>query len=338
MDIGLNLWREVFTYPDAQKSWLQPALKAAEELFHEEGYEAIISSSGPYTSHIIAHRLKEKYDVPWIADLRDLWTQNHDYPYSSARRFLERRLEICTLESADALVTVSMPLCRQLRDMHRNKAVCVITNGFDPDDISVNRQVADGFSIIYTGSLYKRGQSPVPLFRALKKLISQGVVEPQDVKVEFYGYPTDGWLEREIEVHGLNEVVKTCGMISREEAVEKQRSSQVLLLLAWNNSNGTGVYTGKTFEYLAAKRPILGIGVAGSVIEDLLAKTQAGKYASSQEDVETILLEFYREFKREGQVAYRGVDSEIDMYSQKAMAKKFAALLNKASSRSSGPL
>jgi glycosyltransferase involved in cell wall biosynthesis len=333
LDIGLNLWREVFTYPDAQKSWLKPALNAAEGLFREESYEAVISSSAPFTSHIIAHRLKEKFGVPWIADLRDLWTQNHDYPFSPLRRFLERRLEVSTLKSADALVTVSEPLCRQLRDLHRNKTVCMITNGFDPDDISTNNCVAHGFNIIYTGSLYKRGQSPVPLFKAIKKLISQGVMEPQDVKIEFYGYPTDGWLEREIEMHGLSEIVKTYGMISRKETVEKQRSTQVLLLLAWNSPGGVGVYTGKTFEYLAARRPILGIGVAGSVIEDLLAKTQAGKYASSQDEVEEIILEFYREFKKDGQVAYRGVDSEIDRYSQKAMAKRFTALLDKEVSR-----
>lgn len=34
--------------------------------------KAIISSSGPGASHIVASKLKEERDVPWVADFRDL--------------------------------------------------------------------------------------------------------------------------------------------------------------------------------------------------------------------------------------------------------------------------
>jgi hypothetical protein len=42
----------------------------------------------------------------------------------------------------------------------------------------------------------------------------------------------------------------------------------VLLLLLWNDPRERGVYTGKLFEYLGARRPILGIGPADNVAAD----------------------------------------------------------------------
>ena len=57
----------------------------------------------PTTSHIIAKELVKRKKIPWIADFRDLWTQNHYYTYSGIRHFFEKRLELDTVSSANAL-------------------------------------------------------------------------------------------------------------------------------------------------------------------------------------------------------------------------------------------
>jgi len=64
-------------YPDNQKHWYGYALEAAEDLIEKRHFDAIISSSQPITSHLIARELKNRHDIPWIADLRDLWSQVH---------------------------------------------------------------------------------------------------------------------------------------------------------------------------------------------------------------------------------------------------------------------
>ena len=46
----------------------------------------------PVTSHLVARKLK-KWNVPWIADLHDLWTQNHFYSYSRFRKKIDLKLE-----------------------------------------------------------------------------------------------------------------------------------------------------------------------------------------------------------------------------------------------------
>jgi len=87
MDHVLGLWAEIFAYPDGHKNWYEPAVNAGKKLLREESFDVIISSSAPPTSHLIANELKKSYDIPWIADLRDLWTQNPYYIYSFIRKF-----------------------------------------------------------------------------------------------------------------------------------------------------------------------------------------------------------------------------------------------------------
>ena len=127
----------------------------------------------------------------------------------------------------------------------------------------------------------------------------------------------------EIRDTNLNGIVKLLGFIPREQVLQKQRESQLLLLLLWNNPQEVGVYTGKIFEYLAAGRPIIALGgPEKSVVKDLLNETQAGRYASFLEDLEAILSTYYLEYMRDGSITPIK-KSAISKYSHQEMAKKF---------------
>jgi glycosyltransferase involved in cell wall biosynthesis len=158
-------------YPDNQKHWYGYALEAAEDLIEKRHFDAIISSSQPITSHLIARELKNRHDIPWIADLRDLWSQGHGTIQGPFRRWCEKKLELRTLKDADALITVSSPLAEKLSTLHPAKRIYTVTNGFDPDDIS-EVPPAKEFTITYTGSLYHK-QNPTILLQALDRLRGQ---------------------------------------------------------------------------------------------------------------------------------------------------------------------
>ena len=237
--------------------------------------------------------------IPWIADFRDLWTQNHYYKYSGIRRFFEKRLELDTLSSANALTTISHPFSEKLKEFHKNKKVYTITNGYDPEQINPKIPLTKKFSITYTGKIYKGRQDPEPLFRVLKALIDGKNLDPETIEVDFFGYH-EGWLTSDIKKYQLENVVRLHGQISRKESVQKQRESQVLLLLTWNDPHEKGVYTAKLFEYLAAGRPILALGLPGSVVTDLLNQTHAGVNVSSDAEIKEQILKDYREYKENG--------------------------------------
>lgn len=319
---------EVLAYPDPQKDWYDSALNVACSFLDHEKVDAIISSSYPVTSHIIAHDLNIKYNIPWIADFRDLWTQNHYYHYSYIRRFFERRLEVKSMASAEYFTTVSQDLAAELKKIHSNIRVFSIPNGFDLDEINnLETNLTYKFTITYTGNLYLGKRDPVKLFQALSELFAENTLDPQKVEVRFYGKQAN-WMSNEIKKYNLERVVIYCGSVSRDVALLKQRESQILLLLLWDHPSETGVYTGKVFEYLASKRPILAIGGPKGVVNELLEETEAGYFVSSVEDIKDIIIKYYTEYKLNGRVSYKGNISNIEKYSQKEMARRFAEVLD----------
>lgn len=325
----LALGGEIVTYPYPNKKWKPSVLKAAKALFQTEKIDAVISSAPPVVSHIICSELKAERKIPWLADLRDLWSQNHNYSYGPVRRLVDRRLELRTLSKADALVTVSQLWADTLRILHKRKTVYSITHGFDPETVNTPPAKLTGkFTITYTGTIYTGKQEPSKFFVALKSLIYDGTIDPRDIDVRFYG-PREEWLAKEIEEHQLSSVIKQYGIIPHHTAVEKQRESQLLLLLDWDDSQEKGVYTGKIFEYLGARRPILATGGSrDNVVARLLNETKAGMHAPAAEDIKNALEEQYREYKLKGEVVYKGEESEINKYSHREMARKFSEVLD----------
>ncbi|HTY82061.1 MAG TPA: hypothetical protein VMB24_04705, partial [Dehalococcoidales bacterium] len=312
------------------KGWKRFAVKQGSDLLSAGEFSAIISSSAPVTAHLIARELKIKFKKPWIADLRDLWTQNHNYSYSAVRKFFDRRLEIKTLSAADALVTVSEPWASKLGELHRNKPVFTVTNGFDPETVNnPPAPLTSKFTITYTGLIYPGQQDTGKLFAALSELVSKGDVEAGKIEVRFYG-SAEEWLDKEAEKFGLANMVKQYGQVPRDTAIQKQRESQLLLLLDWDDPREKGTYPGKVFEYLAAGRPILATGgFKENVVAALLRETKAGIQAVDTVEIIGALLDFYGEFKRNGRLAPRGDENIIKNYSQSGMAKKFADVLGK---------
>jgi len=326
-----TLARGIVAYPDDQKGWCPFAVEAGCKLIDDLGIDAIISSSAPVTTHIIAKQLKARYSLPWIADLRDLWTQNHYYTYGPFRKWLERRLEIETLAQADSLVTVSEPLAQTLSTLHYDKPVYSIPNGFDSDEVEP-ASLTKEFTITYSGTLYQGMRDPKPLLKALNNLIGEGAMDPNTIRVRFFG-PSQYWLEQEIKKYHLERVVSQCGVVPREIALANQRESHILLLLNWTHPAEAGVYTGKIFEYLAAQRPILALGGLGGVVKELLEKTSAGIHVSKPEELERALLNYYSEYRSTGKIGYHGLADHIQEYSHRKMAAKFAQVLEGVTSK-----
>jgi len=329
LDNLLTFIGEIVNYPDSDKGWKPFAVKSGDEVIRKETIDAIISTSAPLTVHIIASELKKRYKIPWLADLRDLWSQNHNYYYSPVRKWFDTRLELKTLSTADALITVSPPWAEKLSSLHKGKATYTITNGFDPAEVNdPPANLTAKFTITYTGLIYPGKQDTTRLFAALSELISERVIDPNSLEVRFYGAP-ENWLDREIERYGLSGIASQYGQVSRSVALQKQRESQLLLLLDWDDPQERGTYPGKIFEYLAARRPILATGgSAEGVVALLLKETGTGIWAPRVADVKEALNKLYLEFKAQGKLSCHGDEAQVYKYSYRDMARKFSEILD----------
>jgi glycosyltransferase involved in cell wall biosynthesis len=327
IDYAFYIWEEFFNYPDLERSWYNDAVNAGITLLEKENFDAVISSSAPVTSHLIAKTLKNRFGTPWIADLRDLWTQNHYYSHSALRRLVERKLEVKTLANANALVTISPYLADKLRELH-NTRVYSITNGFSDSELDTdNIKFADKFTITYTGTLYLSKRDPMKLFQALNDLILKNLVNPNDFEIKFFG-PKESWLTEEIKSFQLEKIARLQGFVDRSTALKTQRESQLLLLLLWDHPEEKYIATGKLFDYLGSKRPILAIGGEKGFVAEILDDTNAGIFTTSIDEIEKNILDLYTEWKKNKIVAYKGKISNVNKYTQRAMAKKFTEVLN----------
>lgn len=323
----LNAVKFLVTYPHESKGWIPFAVAAVEEI-RRQGPEisAIVSTSPPITSHLIGRQAKQILGCPWIADLRDLWTQNLGERNTGA--FLQRGLEKRTLGDADVLVTVSTPWADRLRERYPHKNICAVPNGFDPEDFrSANPPLTSEFSITYAGQLYEGQRDPTLLFEVLHELIQEGAISAADVRVRFFG-EAEPWLSALIRKYALQDVVQTPGFLSRQLVLERERESQILLVLPWSDPRETGHHSAKLFEYFGAARPILAVGGNRGVLTQALEETHAGVHALSKAQVREFLLAAYAQYREHGRVLYSGRDDAIAKYSHPEMARSFADLLN----------
>lgn len=246
--------------PDLTDYWVGPAMRWCRS---QPPWDVVVSSSGPYTSHLVALALKRAgHAARWVADFRDLWVDNHLYrgifPFSVRERMLEQQC----LQEADLVVTVSPELARTLQSKTR-RAVRVIYNGFDEPAASGTGQ-GEVFPddrvarLVYTGTLYEKGQDPTPLLKALARLRRHDPDLASALKLVVAGRGGDQW-SRLARAYAVSEFIDVRGIVSRADALGMQRGATGLLLLDWMEPKA-GVLTGKVFEYLSAEAPILVVG------------------------------------------------------------------------------
>lgn len=309
--------------PDNSIGWYPYAIRAGRRTMRAEHYDCIVSTSGPVTSHFLAHRLQRNFGCPWIADYRDLWSQNHLTTLPWGWRHADRLMEKRTISNAAVLTTVSEPLANRLRELH-DKPVEVITNGYDPDDYAVvslppERMRRDCFVLSYMGALYSR-RDPAMLFRAVRQLASEHVAHPEIFRIFFYGQDHSFAWRRAMEC-GVQEYVDINNPVSYYESLALQRASTALLLVEEQSEKAEGVLTGKLFEYMGAERPILAIGHERSAVGNLLQKTNAGIFCSDYHALVQTLRDSITTFKAGRPVLFEGRRTEIEKYSRQSQTE-----------------
>lgn len=276
--------------PDSRVFWIKPSIRFLNNYLkqHPE-IDTIISSGPPHSMHLIALGLKKKLPLKWIADFRDPWTQIDFYeqllPGKRADK-QHKRLEQECLSSADEVITVSNHCALGLEAISKRK-VHVISNGFIFPDYDPKVEILDDkFTISHFGSMPVT-RNPEVLWKALQHLTRTNEEFKQSVEVRLIGTVDYNILEM-IKHYNLDKLVKVFSPIEHHKSLELQRKSQLLLLVANNSGNVKGILTGKFFEYLGAKRPILAIGTKDSDLEEAMLFTDAGSFVGYDEEAKLV--------------------------------------------------
>jgi hypothetical protein len=335
---SIRLTEPIYTLPVLRTLTLEPvgwyrhALKKGLEIISRERIDIIFSSYSPSISHIVASKLHRQTGIPWVAEFRDLWSLSQYVRKIQPFHFFEKKLEKKVMKGSDILATVSDPWAKQLQVLH-SKKVAVIHNGFDEEDYLENVPLTTKFTITYTGNIYPGKRDPQTLFKAIAGLKEEGKISPNDFEVRFFGGGTLTSLLPAIRHYNLEGIVKIYGLVSFEESIRKQKESTALLLLGWNDPRERGTYTGKVFEYLGARRPILAGSLKGDVVDELLKETGTGVVVNEVNEIKTLICQWIKEFSESGEILshFRPDKAAISRYTRKQQAAKLARVLEEVS-------
>jgi glycosyltransferase involved in cell wall biosynthesis len=277
-------------FPDAHLGWLPFAFAAA----RGERFDLIYSTSGPFTSHLIALLLKLRTRKPWVAELRDGWYRWNrsifpDYP--AWRDALESRVEAVALARADRVILVTERMASAFRAQYPSLPsdhFTVVPNGFDPGQFAAPADSPGApttFEVLHSGSLYY-GRSLTHFLAAAASLIAQDPDFRQSFQLTLLG-TLDHAAQAELARHRFGGRVHFVGQVDHQTALRATQQASLLLLVANTTPGAEATVPGKLFEYLASGRPTLAIAPTSSSTADILEATGGG-YLVDPDDTEAI--------------------------------------------------
>lgn len=322
--------RANFFIPDARKGWNKFAYRKAAELLKSEHFDAVITTSPPHSTQLIGRKLKQEFSIHWIADLRDPWTDIYYadlFPQTKWAKRKDLRLERSVLENADDLIVVSESIKKlflKKGDVSPSK-VHVIPNGFDEKDFDqdvISDAVSPAeFRIAYTGTLSE--QYPIEAFAgALNQVNSDEIV------LHFVGKINEKATEL-LEPYSL----QLKGYVPHHESISTLLQADALLLIIPDIENNEGILTGKLFEYLGSRKPIILIGPPNGDAATIVNACQSG-HCFGYDDIHGIqsYLETLMDQKRTGKSMSTPNNERVIGFSRKKLAFQVKTIIDNSTS------
>ncbi|MEN3014550.1 MAG: hypothetical protein ABDH21_00585 [bacterium] len=315
-------------FPDESYRWVKPAFKWASNY----QWDVVISSALPHTVHEVAYLLKKNQKCKiWIADWRDLFSENPIYTGLLIFKNIEKALEIKYNSSCDLVCTVSEGL-RKYWTKTSNKPVQVIYNGFFQDDIYVLKNLHNTIDktnmdqkkvrVTYAGTLYDRVFFIDYFLEAVGELVKNHIIDANNFELKVFGAFD---IYNKIVRYGLKEVYSYGGFVKKDEVMKHYFLSDFLLFpleKEENKENWKGILTGKIFEYLGVNlfipKPILVIGNSFDEEKmELLKKSGCCIFLDSKQKV----FDFFYNYIQNGTVSINPNKDFISFFSRENQAR-----------------
>jgi glycosyltransferase involved in cell wall biosynthesis len=325
--------------PDNEILWLPFAIWKGVRIIKKERPQVIYSTAAPYTDHLIAFILAKIFNLPWVADFRDLWVDRANFPNNRFRLFVDTRLEKMILKNASSVVASTELIAKKFSEKVREQNYTVITNGFDEYDFKPIKKTRDSekeFRVTYTG-IFNKEQNPDNIFYAIREIIDEREDIKEKIKLRFVGQldnPGDFEnvnLFNKLKLGSISDIIP---YKNHPGVIEEMNKATVLLLLVGVYPNNESIYTGKIFEYLRSGKPILAVVPTDGVAAELIRKTNSGIVVSNM-DVDAIkegiarLFDLFIKGRLSEQFKCKNIDQFDRKYLTGILAREFENLTGK---------
>lgn len=238
--------------------WIGPGLKAGLRLVLKEKPEVIWATGPRWSTLRMGYWLSILTRRPLIADIRDPWTYGLLWkPDKKVFAKREKKWEKTVHSHAKKIIYTSPITENNVKNNFNNNVknkILTITNGFSDEKIEPLRTIsANKCLFCYLGKLDPDIRNPQLLFSALQE-INKDTKLAEKIQIQIFS--NNDWIKSEISKYGLEHIVKYCGFVSQKESLRYMLGADILVLL---QTRGFDTISGKVFEYISSKKPILGI-------------------------------------------------------------------------------
>ena len=325
---GMLYIRANYFIPDARMFWVRPSVKKIEKYLKANKIDVIITTGPPYSVHLIGLQIKEKLGIKWIADFRDPWTSVdyfHLLPLTQKSLEIHLRLEEKVVTTADGVLMVSNHAMRKYKD--KAKTIQVITNGFDDDGNRKENKLAlaPKFVLTHIGMMNSE-RNPKKLWEVLSEISLENDEFKRDFVLRFIG-KIDDTVSQDLKNSAI-ETIEKISYVPHPKAKQYQQESQVLLIVVNNYPSAKEMIPGKTFEYLQARRPILGIGPTDGDLAAIVEETNSGKvfgYDLDKTILKNYILSLYNKYKTDG---INNLTDDVSQFHRKKLTEKLVNFIN----------
>lgn len=265
-----------FWLPDNKKGWINPAIEKAREIINTKKVDLIFSTAPPYSNLIIADRLKREFKIPTIFDFRDEWLESHLIKYHSKWHFRKmQNIEEETLSRVDIVVSINKYISNSIFSRYPKLKIATVSQGFDPEDFSlqetksVKEKISNKCVFLYSGTFYPKGGLEYFL-KAVKELIQEFPEISKKIQLQFQGNLPPNF-DVLIGKFNLERITKKFGYLPHGKAIKNLNNANILWLLNDHTQNSKIISLGKTYEYMASNKPILGLTFESDLRDTLLS-------------------------------------------------------------------
>lgn len=268
--------------PDPQILWRPQAMREGLKLLREIPHDAIIATGPPFSSLLVGASLSRKTGVPLMLDYRDEWSISNAYWENKKQgrfaNWLQTRMQNNALRAARSLLATTPSSAAEVAHAARaagsDAPATYIYNGFDPDDFEahdaippVKKDYGRGTSLYrmsFIGTLWNLN-SIAPLVDAICRLAASNPQLVAHLELVCAGRKTADQETQLDRLNGLPCHVVRLPFVEHSEAVQLMRASDALLMLNTDLPETKRIINAKTFEYMAARRPVFVVAPEGDV-------------------------------------------------------------------------
>jgi len=276
-------------------------INAINEEIEKSPHDEIIlfTTYNPWFIIKVGYKVAKKNDITWVVDFRDP-------PFNSPHQkttYLPyfKRITSRSLHKADLITTVNKEIADSFKKLCKDdKKYLVLTNGFDPEDLKkinelegvcnkIQKKSMDDFWIVYTGRFYPgSGGDLEPFAEVISLLKKRKSSEYSRIKFVYAGNQSE-YVRDVFDKFEINDKLLDYGHVSHDISLLLQSQADLLLLISYTNktnpSRGSGIITGKVFEYFMHSKPILVIGSNRWELKDeLLEDDRSAIFLANQKD------------------------------------------------------